>query len=149
MLQRSCHFSFHADVAAQIWGNALASAYNWLKWHSGTKMRDRQTEYIVNQFTISMPVCKQQCTLLKHTFFYKHCDPSLQQHWYRTITDGTKSWLLVASFTSMSPVFHITCCGKFIQLPTWLTLRQCPCTISWKTVVLHIVLQWQLDTWVW
>lgn len=102
MLWRSCHFPFHAHVAALLWGNTLASAHNWFNWHLWYR-DERQTEYVVNQFTVSMSVCKQQCTLLKQTLFYKHCDPSLQWHWYVTITHSTKFWLLEASFTSMPP----------------------------------------------
>ena len=33
---------------------------------------------VVNQFTMSMSVYEQQCTLLRHTPYYKHCDPSIQ-----------------------------------------------------------------------
>jgi hypothetical protein len=58
--------------------------------HLTSLVQRRETEYVVNQFNMSMSVCKQQCTLLKHTLFYKHCDPSIQGHWYVTITHGTK-----------------------------------------------------------
>jgi len=104
MLWRSCHFPFHADVAALLWGNALASAHNWFNWHLWYRDERQSTWWISSLCPCLFANSNAHC--LSTHFSTSTVIPASSDTGYVTITHSTMFWLLVASFTSMARLSH-------------------------------------------